>query len=109
MKKNGCTVLVTSCDAYRDVERPFVSLFRKHWPDCPFALVLLTETAAEHDGRIDAANGFDRIIATGLGKNWCQMLAEALEQIETPYVLLSRVCHFIFRKVPFGPMFMRVA
>ena len=21
----------------------------------------------------------------------------------------SRVCHFIFRKVPFGPMFMRVA
>ena len=88
MKENGCTVLVTSCDAYRDVERPFVSLFRKHWPDCPFELVLLTETATENDDRIDTANGFDRIIATGLGKNWCQMLAEALEQIETPYVLL---------------------
>ena len=88
MKKNGCTVLVTSCDAYRDVERPFVSLFRQHWPDCPFELVLLTETAAENDDRIDAVNGFDRIIATGLGKNWCQMLAESLEQIETPYVLL---------------------
>ena len=70
MKENGCTVLVTSCDAYRDVERPFVSLFRKHWPDCPFALVLLTETATENDDRIDTANGFDRIIATGLGKNW---------------------------------------
>ena len=38
---NDCTVLVTSCDAYRDVEAPFLKLFRKYWPDCPFDLMLL--------------------------------------------------------------------
>ena len=80
MKSNDCTVVVTSCDAYRDVERPFLTLFRKYWPDCPFELVLVTETAA--------TGGFDRTIATGTGKTWCQMLVEALDEIDTPYVLL---------------------
>ena len=36
------SVIVTSCDAYHDVETPFIMLFRKHWPDCPFELVLVT-------------------------------------------------------------------
>ena len=80
MKSNECTVVVTSCDAYRDVERPFLTLFRKYWPDCPFELVLVTETAA--------TGGFDRTIATGTGKTWCQMLVEALDKIDTPYVIL---------------------
>ena len=31
-----CTVLVTSCDKYRDVEGPFCALWEKYWPDCPF-------------------------------------------------------------------------
>lgn len=77
------TVLVTSCDAYRDVETPFLSLFRRHWPDCPFELVLVAET-----DRPAVDGGFDRVVATGSGKNWCQMLAEALERVGTPYVLL---------------------
>ena len=38
--------------------------------------MLLTETVAPPAG--DAA--FDRVIATGKGKCWCEMLAEALEQ-----------------------------
>ena len=81
MKNRECTVVVTSCDAYRDVEKPFLTLFRKYWPDCPFELVLVTETAA--------TDGFDRTIATGTGKTWCQMLVEALDQIDTPYVILQ--------------------
>jgi len=78
------TVLVTSCDAYRDVELPFLSLFRKHWPDCRYELVLVSETGRDCSSGIS----FDRVLATGFGKNWCQMLVEALEQISTPYVLL---------------------
>ena len=89
MRNKDCTVLVTSCDAYQDVERPFIAPFRKYWPDCPFELVLVTETADCPDSEANRdAPRFDRIHATGKGKNWCQMLAEALTQIETPYVLL---------------------
>jgi len=75
-----CTVLVTSCDAYRDVERPFLALWRKFWPDCPFELVVNGETGS--------AEGFDRAILSGKGKCWSAMLAEALAQITTPYVLM---------------------
>ena len=81
MRNTDCTVLVTSCDAYQDVEVPFILLFRKYWPDCPFETVLLTETTQ--------TDGFDRVIKTGRGKTWSQMLVEALKQIETPYVLME--------------------
>jgi len=84
MFSEDCTILVTSCDAYRDVERPFIRLWRKFWPDCPFETVLLTETARP-DGE-EAA--FDRTIATGRGKSWCEMLVEGLSQIDTPYVMM---------------------
>lgn len=78
---NGaCTVLVTSCDAYRDVEGPFLQLFRKYWPDCPFELVVNGESGAE--------KGFDRAVLSGKGKSWSQMLVEALDQIATPYVIM---------------------
>jgi len=78
---NGdCTVLVTSCDAYRDVERPFLTLFRRYWTDCPFELVVNGETGA--------VPGFDRELLCGKGKTWSQMLVEALDRIETPYVIL---------------------
>lgn len=85
--KETCTVLVTSCDAYRDVEEPFLRLFRRYWPDCPFELVIVSETGA--------ASGFDRTILTGKGKTWSQMLVEALDAITTPYVMMLMNDYFL--------------
>ena len=86
------TVLVASCDAYRDVEMPFLRLFRKHWSDCSFELVLVAETGR---GEVPNTPSFDRVVATGFGKNWCQMLVEALEKIDTPYVLMLMNDYFL--------------
>ena len=80
MTHPDCTVLVTSCDGYHDVEGPFIALWRRFWPDCPFETVLLSET--------ESCAGFDRVILTGKGRCWCEMLVEALDQIATPYVIL---------------------
>jgi len=74
------TVLVPSCDAYADILGPFAALWKRHWPDCPYKTVLLTETKG--------CDGFGRTIATGKGKSWCAMLAEALRQIETDRVMM---------------------
>ena len=82
-----CTVLVTSCDAYRDVEGPFLALFRRYWPDCPFELVVSGETGAE--------KGFDRAVLSGRGKTWSQMLVEALDAVATPYVLMLMNDYFL--------------
>lgn len=90
-KNPDCTVLVTSCDAYRDVEKPFLALWRKYWPDCPFETVLLSETGAE--------DGFDRYVLADKGKTWSEMLAEALEQISTPYVLMLMNDYFLSGRV----------
>ena len=87
MKNSDCSVLVCSCDKYHDVEKPFASLWRKFWPDCPFETVLLSETLS--------SEGFDRAILTGGGKTWCEMLAEALEKIESPYVLMLMNDYFL--------------
>lgn len=91
-ERTVCTVLVTSCDAYEDVEGPFIALWRTFWPDCPFETVLLTESPRTCGG---TGPQFDRILAVGRGKTWCAMLAEALETIRTPYVLLLMNDYFL--------------
>ena len=96
-----CTVLVTSCDAYRDVEAPFLRLFRKYWPHCLFELVVNGETSAE--------DGFDRAILTGKGKTWSQMLVEALDQIATPYVILLMNDYYLEKPVDTALILRRLA
>lgn len=91
MKNPDCTVLVTSCDAYRDVEAPFLTLFRKYWPDCPFELVIVSETGA--------AEGYDRTILMGRSPEWRTRTVGALERITTPYVLFLCNDYFLDAKV----------
>ncbi len=102
---DDCTVLVASCDAYRDVEVPFVTLFRRYWPDCPFRTLLLTESGRPRNGGYEA---FDGIIATGLGKCWCEMLVEALSRIATPYVLLLMNDYFLSAPVDTSRLLVRL-
>ena len=78
------TVLVASCDAYNDVARNFIGLFRKYWQDCPFEVVFVTEEKI-----VDSEGcGFDRNILCGPGGSWCSRLVKALDEIKTPYVLM---------------------
>ena len=78
---SACTVVVGSCDKYADLLGPFITLFRKFWPDCPFEVVLVTES----DPHIE---GFDRVIACGGGMNWASRMEKALAEVSTPTVLM---------------------
>ena len=78
------TVVVASCDAYADILQPFSALWRTHWPDCPFPVALVTETAPKQQQKL----AFNSILACGPGLNWAERLCIALEKIATPYVLL---------------------
>ena len=82
MADTDCTILVCSCDKYADLLEPFAVLWRKYWPDCPFETVLVTET------KPDQELCFSRVVACGKGGNWCSRLVEALETVETPYILM---------------------
>jgi hypothetical protein len=42
--KLDLAILVNSTDGYADTWQPFFTLFAAYWPDCPFPIVLNTET-----------------------------------------------------------------
>lgn len=81
MKDDSCTVLVCSCDKYADLLPPFVQLWKRFWPDCPFRTLLVTETDP-------GVEGFDGVISCGAGGTWCSRLVRALDEISSPYVLM---------------------
>ena len=87
-----CTVVVGSCDRYADLLGPFILLLRRFWPDCPFEVVLVTES----DPHVD---GFDRTIACGGGLNWASRMERALEEVATPAVLMLCDDYFLSARV----------
>lgn len=91
-KNNDCTVLVCSCDKYADLLSPFVTLWKKFWPDCPFETVLVTES----DPKV---SGFDRMILCGGGMNWASRLDKAIDEIKTPYILMLCDDYYLSEKV----------
>lgn len=92
-KNPDCTVVVCSCDKYADLHAPFAALWSKYWPECPFETVLVTETAPEK------SFCFNRVVACGRGKPWCENLSIALETITTPYVLMLMDDYFLVSPV----------
>ena len=82
-----CTLVVNSCDAYSDTWFPFFHCLEEYWKDCPYPIVLNTESKHfEYDG-------FD-IKQYKLYPNhkikWSRMLKETLKRIDTKYVLLTQ-------------------
>lgn len=80
-----CTVLVSSCDAYSDVWTPFFTLLSANWR-VSFPVRLITEKkdffcALSDFKTIKAARGVKKT-------TWSERLIFALDQLETPYVLL---------------------
>jgi hypothetical protein len=87
-----CTVLVSSCDRYADLWDPYFYLLRLHWPDCPFPVALITES--KHSPIPDV-----RPLCLGNGLDWSTLLLNALNSVDTPYVLLTLEDFFLRRSV----------
>jgi hypothetical protein len=91
-----CSVLIPSCDAYSDLWTPFITLFWRYWPDCPFPLYLGSNQQA-----FDQAFDHPRVttIQAGHGNNWTNRVREQVSTLTTPYVLLSLEDFFLRRPV----------
>ncbi|MDQ6808179.1 MAG: hypothetical protein M3Z64_01940 [Verrucomicrobiota bacterium] len=82
------TVLVSSCDAFFDVWRPFAFFFRKEWPACPFPVFLLTNELRISSKSIQP-------LSVGPDRGWATNLQIALEQIPTEYILYLQEDYFL--------------
>jgi len=88
----NCTLLVSSCDAYADLWKPYFALLRLYWSDCPFAVSLITERERPLIPGV-------RALALGAGLDWSSLLLKALDGVETPYVLLTLEDFFLRQHV----------
>ena len=91
----SCSVLVVSCDRYRDLWKPFFHLFSRHWPDCPLPVYLGANFASvDHPGVTNLHAGED--------KSWSMNLRFFLQQIPSEYVLLLLEDFFLDAQVNSG-------
>ncbi len=87
----SCAVLVMSCDAYRDLWRPFFTLFWRYWADCQFPIYLGANRAEHKDGRVTT-------ICAGDGE-WSRRLRFCLERMQEEYILLLLEDYFFVRPI----------
>jgi hypothetical protein len=82
-----CTVVIGSTDRYEDCWAPFFQLWSRYWPDCPFEIVLVTDTKS-----FAWRNTNLRVVHTGLtnaqgASDWSSGILHALSEVRTPYIL----------------------
>src|SRR5437868_5431347 len=85
---SSVAVVVSSCDAFFDVWRPFVFFFRKHWSDCPFPIYLIVN-------QLRVRSRFVQPIYTGPDQGWGSNMMSALRSITQPYILYFQEDYFL--------------
>jgi hypothetical protein len=76
-----CALVILSWDGYRDMWEPCLTLYRRYWPDCPYPMFLVTESATVADPRV-------KTLPVGPGLAWSDGARIAMTALEHTYVLL---------------------
>ncbi|MFM9834618.1 MAG: hypothetical protein ACKVOA_00770, partial [Methylophilaceae bacterium] len=77
---NDLTIFVNTSDSFEDCWHPFFSLFARYWPNCPYPIVLNTETK---DYSFKGLNIVCAKVAIGENRRltWSECLERALDYI----------------------------
>jgi hypothetical protein len=82
-KHHELTIVVNTCDAYQDVLSIFFLAMRDFWPDCPYPVVINTET----NTHTYSARVHNYVSITG-SDDWGARLRSTLDSIDSEYVLM---------------------
>ncbi len=77
------TIVVNTCDAYSDVLQIFFHALKEHWSDCPYPVVINTETANYNY----LARTHHYLSKTG-EDDWGARLRATLSTVETEFVMM---------------------
>jgi hypothetical protein len=88
------TIFVNTSDNFEDCWIPFFTLFQRFWPDCPYPIVLNTETK---DFQFPGLDIRCSKVATGESRRltWSECLARCLDGIATPYIFYLQEDYFL--------------
>ncbi len=95
-----CSVLVSSCDAYRDIWPYFFHFYFKHAVNTGMPVRLLTNSGTYQDERVS-------MLHTGDDPSWTTCLARGLSLLPEPYVLFLQE-DFLLAKDFEVPLFQEV-
>ena len=90
------TILINSCDLYRDAWEPFIKLFYIQWNDCPYPIAINSETCiykGEYSEKVQT------IISDRKKLTWSKRFRSCLEKIDTEVVLFILEDYFVQNKV----------
>ena len=79
------TIVVNTCDDYSDVLEIFFKAFEKWWPNCPYPIVINTESnqyASSFPARVHTS------VSNGNTDDWGARLLSTLIEIESVFVLM---------------------
>lgn len=83
---NNCTLLVSSCDKYKDAWKPYFILLKKYWPEVVnYEIVLSTET----ERMVDDIGLNIKYFHYNQSSSWSKRLKECLKNIDTKYILFN--------------------
>ena len=86
---NDVTILVQSCDQNEDLWPVFFEVFFRQWPECPYNVILNTETKQFHcKEHIISTINLDCDVSDALSVPWSDRYIHVLNQINTKYVLV---------------------
>lgn len=86
---SSVAILVPSCDRYRDLWKPFMTLLRRHWPDRPWPVYVgSNHVACDEEGATPITIGDDI--------TWSKGLRAMLDRIDAEVVLIL-LDDFFFR------------
>lgn len=85
---DSVAILVSSCDVFFDVWRPFTYFFARFWPDCPFKTFLTVNELSVRSGRIEP-------LTVGTDRGWASNLKLALEQMKETHILYMQEDYFL--------------
>ncbi len=97
MKSKDMAIIIYSCRKNEGMWGIFLFFLKKYWSDCPYPVILLTDYKADDMSKYN----FDDCIE--IDSNWGEMLINALNKIDYPYVSLWMddylLCDYIDTKV----------
>lgn len=82
----NCVIVINSCDAYSDVWPLFFAAFKERWPNCPYRLVLNTESRTFSDPAIRLSSHVLKDEQQGI--EWGGRLLATLADLSSEYVLM---------------------
>lgn len=80
MQNPALTIIILTCDAYKEIWDPAFFYFRKSWPDCPYPVYFVSDKKTTYQQK-------GVTVFTFVGKEFGGRVFEALQKVQTPYVL----------------------